>query len=198
LADTYLRSRALALTDALAIDVIRYHRACPWHDEATGKTLLVPAMVVAMRSIATNEITAVLRTRLSQEGKKIGRRMLGVARGAAVQLDADRSVTSCLYVGEGVETCMSARQIGLRPTWALGSAGAIENFPVLDGIETLKLLAERDVASERAVEACGARWHKAGREVLIYRPRHGKDFNDALQQEMQRSRQFSPSRRRPS
>lgn len=116
LADAYLRGRALKLTDALANEVIRYHDHCPWRDDATGKTIYVRAMVVAMRSIATDEITAVQRTRLSPEGKKVERRMLGVARGTAVKLDADRSVTNRLQVGEGVETCMSARQIGLKPT----------------------------------------------------------------------------------
>jgi hypothetical protein len=73
---------------------------------------------------------------------------------------------------------MAARHFGLRPTWALGSAGAIASFPVLSGIECLTLLAEYDDASARAVEACAARWHSAGREVLINRPIGGKDLND--------------------
>ncbi len=184
LVHTYLSGRALKLklTDALAGKVIRYHRACPWKD-ANGKTIRVPAMVVAMRSIATDEITAIQRTRLTPEGKKIERRMLGVAAGAAVKLDADELVTEQLIIGEGVETAMTARQIGphLRPTWALGSAGAIENFPVLDGIARLMILAENDEANERAAEVCGTRWHDAGRKVFINWPTTGNDLNDALQ-----------------
>jgi hypothetical protein len=43
-------------------------------------------------------------------------------------------------------------------------------FPVLSGIECLTLLAEHETASARAVEACGARWPGAGREVLIVEP----------------------------
>ena len=69
--------------------MIRYHRACPWGKDASGKTIRVPAMIVAMRSIATDEITAIQRTRLSRDAEKIERRMLGVAAGAAVKLDAD-------------------------------------------------------------------------------------------------------------
>src|SRR5271165_4159548 len=46
LADTYLRGRSLKLTDGLADEVIRFHRACPWRDDAAGKTIYVPAMVV--------------------------------------------------------------------------------------------------------------------------------------------------------
>ena len=60
-------------------------------------------MIVAMRSIETNEITAIQRTQLSREGKKIARRMLGVAAGAAMKLDADESVTDRLIIGEGLE-----------------------------------------------------------------------------------------------
>jgi Toprim domain len=195
LVDNYLGRRALKLTDGLADKVIRFHSTCPWRDDATGKTIRVPAMIVAMRSIDTDQITAVQRTRLSSEGKKVDRRMLGVARGAAMKLDVDRIVTNRLCVGEGVETCMSARQIGLRPTWALGSAGAIAAFPVLDGIEMLMILAENDQASERATEQCGKRWYDAGCEVFINRPTNGKDLNDALQT-MQRSRRAASGRRR--
>jgi len=156
--ETYLRRRALVLTDALADEVIRYHRKCPWQDAAADKTIFAPAMVVAMRSIATDKITAIQRTRLSQDGKKIERRMLGIASGAAVKLDDAATVTNRLHIAEGVETAMTARQIRLRPTWALGSATAIAAFPVLDDIERLTILAEHDEANERATAACGGRW----------------------------------------
>jgi hypothetical protein len=179
--DTYLFSRGLQLDEALADHVIRYHRACPWGRDAIGNTIRGPAMVVAMRSIATDEITAIHRTLLSPDAEKIERRMLGVAAGAAVKLDADETVTDRLTIGEGIETCMTARQIGLRPTWALGSAGAIAAFPVLDGVESLRILGERDEASKRARAACGARWYNAGREVLLNHSRAGKDLNDGLQ-----------------
>jgi putative DNA primase/helicase len=197
LVETYLRARALKLTDSLAGKVIRYHRACPWGKDANGKTIRVPAMVVAMRSIVTDDITAIQRTRLSQDGKKIERRMLGVAAGAAVKLDADERVTDRLIIGEGVETAMTARQIGLKPTWALGSAGAIAGFPVLDGIAKLMILAENDDASRRTAEACATRWHDAGRKVFINRPTSGNDLNDALQA-MERSRRLASGRRRAS
>jgi putative DNA primase/helicase len=150
-----------------------------------------------MRSIETDKITAIQRTRLSRDGKKIDRRMLGVASGTAVKLDADATVTDRLNIGEGVETAMTARQIGLRPTWALGSAGAIENFPVLDDIEKLMILAENDEANERATEACGGRWYDAGRKVFIVRPTTGNDLNDALRA-MRRSRRSPPGKSRVS
>jgi hypothetical protein len=154
-------------------------------------------MIVAMRSIETDAITAIQRTRLSPDAKKIERRMLGVATGAAVKLDADATVKDKLIIGEGVETAMTARRIGLKPAWALGSAGAIENFPVLGGIAMLMILAENDEANERAAETCATRWYDAGRTVLLNRPTTGNDLNDALR-EMERSRRSSPGRRRAS
>ena len=85
-----------------------------------------------------------------------------------------------LAIGEGIETVMQGRQLGFRPGWALGSAGGIKAFPVLGGIECLTIHAERDDTNARAVETCAARWHRAGREVVIIEPRSGSDLNDAM------------------
>ena len=137
------------------------------------------AMIALFRNVLTDAPQAVSRTYLDREGRKLDRKFLGPVAGAAIKLDADDAVLDGLHIGEGVETCLAARQLGLRPTWALGSAGAIAAFPVLNGIEALTLLAEQDDASARAVEACAARWHAIGREVLINRAVGGKDLNDA-------------------
>jgi hypothetical protein len=58
--------------------------------------------------------------------------------------------------------------------------GAISAFAVLPGIDALTILAETGEPSAKAVEACGRRWHEAGREVIVARPRFGSDVNDAL------------------
>jgi hypothetical protein len=178
--ETYLRSRALDLPAAIAGAVLRFNSACPWLDKDAGETIFIPCMIAAMRSIATDEITAIHRTRISPNGMKLDRRMLGVAAGAAIKLDADEGVTHGLAVGEGVETCLSARQLEIRPVWALGSTSNIATFPVLSGVACLTILAENDDASAKAVQACAERWHAAGREVLINRPTRGKDLNDAI------------------
>ena len=57
---------------------------------------------------------------------------MGPVGGAAIKLDADEDVLGGLHIGEGIETCMAARMLGLRPAWALGSAGEIAKFPVLE------------------------------------------------------------------
>ena len=77
---------------------------------------------------------------------------------------------------------LSQVALGFRPCWALGSVGAIAAFPILPGIETIILLGETDDtgASARAVKKCGQRWHDAGREVRIVKPRISGDLNDVL------------------
>jgi hypothetical protein len=170
LAEKYLADRRLELGDDLAGEVLRWHPG-------------VRAMLALFRNILTNEPQAISRTFLDCEGRKLKRMFLGPTGGAAAKLDADETVLEGLHAGEGVETCMAARQLlGLRPTWPLGSAGAIAAFPVLSGIEALTLLKERDEASARAVEECGGRWHAAGREVLINETDFGKDLNDELRE----------------
>jgi Toprim domain len=177
LAERYLRSRALALGDDVARKVVRYHPSCPWRDENTGATVGVPALVAVFRSVDDDAVTAIQRVALTPEGAKIGRRMLGIVHRAAVKLDQAGDV---LHVGEGIETMMAARQLGLAPAWALGSAGMVAHFPVTS-IGHLRICGERDEASARAVELCTRRWQAAGRQVQVVLPTVGKDLNDELQ-----------------
>ena len=176
--ERYLAGRALDLPEGA--EVLRYHPRCPWRDEVENRTIFVPAMVAAMRAIDGDAITAVHRTRLTAEGAKVDRRMLGIAAGTAVKVDADDAVTGGLSVGEGIETVLAARQLGFRPAWALTSAGAVAAFPVLAGVEALTLLQENDPTSDRAVNEAAERWHRAGREITIITPTIGSDMNDAL------------------
>jgi Toprim domain len=179
LAKWYLASRALVLTDDIASTVLRFHPACPWRDENTGRTVDVPALIAAFRSLDDDSITAIHRIRLDQPERwpKAERRMLGIVHRAAVKLDA---AGSTLAVGEGVETCLAARQLGQKPAWALGSVGMIAKFPVIEGVERLRILGEAGEASALAIQHCGRRWHRAGRKVQIVTPDVGSDLNDEL------------------
>lgn len=178
---TYLESRCLTLPDEVAGISIRFHPACPWKD-AAGKLIEVPAMVSAMRCVRTDRLKAIHRTRLTSEGLKVDRRMLGDATEAAIKLDPDEMVTAGLTAGEGIETTLAARQLGFKPAWAMGSVGGLGTLPVLSGIDALTLLSETDKsgANARAIDACGTRWHDAGRIVLTVASRSGGDINDAL------------------
>lgn len=178
LVERYLAGRGLELPDHVALTSLRYHPACPWRDEQIGMTIKVPAMIAAMRSLETHQITAVHRTRLTEDGRKVDRRMLGVAGGAAIMLDPVEGAQ--LAIGEGIESCLAGRQLGFSPVWALASAGAVGAFPILNGIAKLTILGERDHASETAVTACHGNWVHAGRTVVVALPKVGEDMNDAL------------------
>ena len=178
IAEDYLQSRALKLPDDLADAVLRFHPRCPWRNEDAGLTE-IPALLAAFRSLDDDEITGVHRIRLDQPQywPKAERRMLGIVRRAAVKFDA---VGRDLIIGEGVETCMAARQLGYRPAWALGSVGAISFFPIIDGVKGLLILGETGKASEEAIRLCGRRWHRAHRRVQVIVPDIGSDINDEL------------------
>ena len=178
LAEKYLHdARKLDLPDDLAGAVLRFHPRCPWRNEDTGATDRVPALIVPFRSIDDDTITGIHRIALNSDGSKLGRRMLGVARLAAIKFDP---IGDTLSIGEGVETCMAARQLGLGAAWALGSVGAISFFPLIDGVAQLLILGETGDASARAIKLCGKRWRKAGRRVRLAMPDTGSDFNDVL------------------
>jgi hypothetical protein len=170
LVEHYLQSRGLELDDDTAGEVLRWHSG-------------IGAMIALFRNIISDEPQAISRTFLDPEGRKLGRKFLGPVAGAAIKLDADDTVLGGLHIGEGIETCMAARKIGLRPTWALGSAGAIAAFPVLCGIEALTVVADHDAngSGERAAREAERRWIEAGREVVILRADAiGADLNDAI------------------
>jgi putative DNA primase/helicase len=184
----YLMARALDLPDDLAGAVLRFHPRCPWRNEDADKTERIPALLAAFRPIDSDDIIAVHRIRLDQPQRwpKADRRMLGLVHRAAVKLDP---VATTLIIGEGVETCMAARQcmangdIERAPVWALGSVGAISFFPVLDGVKRLIILGESGEASAQAVRLCGQRWQHAGRRVQVLYSEIGSDVNDALMME---------------
>jgi hypothetical protein len=179
LVETYLCLRRLALDDALAGRVLRFHPRCPWRNEDTGTIKYLPALIVPFRSIDDGEITGIHRIALQPDGHKLGKRMLGIVHRTAVVLDDD--VGDELAIGEGVETCMAARMLGITPVWALGSVGGITHFPVLPGIRTLRIIGENDQASTDAIELCGSRWQAAGCRVRVIKPTFDhKDLNDAL------------------
>ncbi len=97
--------------------------------------------------------------------------MLGIVHRAAVKLDAIGGDT--LAIGEGVETCMAAREFGFEPAWALGSVGAIPFFPVIPGVKQLVILGETGAAREPsrfAARVAQSRSARPGRDAERRRP----------------------------
>jgi putative DNA primase/helicase len=179
LAEIYLREhRKLELTDDLAGAVLRFHPSIRWEADEAGITTYVPALIGAFRGFDDDSIVAVHRIALNPDGSKIGRKMLGPVGNAAVKL---APVSDTLAVAEGVETAIAANMLGYGPAWALGSAGAVASLPVLLGIERLILLEENNAPSREAVDRCGRRWLRAGRQVRRVRPDNEfDDLNDEL------------------
>jgi putative DNA primase/helicase len=179
LAQRYLNEqRRLDLPDDIAGRVLRFHGACPWGSERR------PCMLTAFRLIADDRLVAVHRTALTDRGEKIDRMMLGPVAGAAIKIDDDTDVEQSLTICEGFETGLAGRQLGFRPVWALGSAGAIGAFPVLAGINALTIFAETDKkgTNKKNVRACEQRWVAAGQEALIVVPGVAGDMNDVVMQ----------------
>jgi hypothetical protein len=92
-----------------------------------------------------------------------------------------------LVVGEGIETVLAAatripyRGAPLQPAWAVLSAGALERFPILPGVERLVILVDHDRAGIDAAASCANRWQRAGRAIIRLTPKlAGTDFNDLV------------------
>jgi hypothetical protein len=102
-----------------------------------------------------------------------GQQLLQVTRSSAGYDDTEAGarIEAVLAVATGIEH----RATLLRPAWACGSAGTLEAFPVLPGVEALTILADHDAG--RAAEHCTQRWADSGREVTILTPRDLGDMN---------------------
>jgi hypothetical protein len=180
LAMAYWASRGLEEPDDAACESLRFHPNCPFGQADEGEILTPrrPCILALFRNIVTDAPQAIHRIGLRPDGTKIDRMMLGTTAGAAVKLDP---AATGLVIGEGIETVLAARQMGLRPAWAVGSAGSIAALPVLPSVATITLLEEIDGgASRRAVVTCGRRWVDAGRKARSIRPKFGKDMNDLV------------------
>ena len=177
--EDYFTSRALVLPEELCGSVLRFHPFCPWRFESTGKTEYIPCLLAAFRSIDDDVLTGVHRIRLDRPWlwPKTERKMLGLIHWSAIKLD---EAQDDLTVGEGIETCLAARVLGLGPVWAMGHVGGITKLPVLDGVRTLTILGEPGEANAHAVRICGQRWRQARRKVIISRSEVGSDHNDFL------------------
>jgi phage/plasmid primase-like uncharacterized protein len=186
-AATPLGSDAVAYFAKRGIDInavpehggLRFHQRCWWE----GRT--AACIIGRFTTAISNEPRGIWRRPISGEKPK----SLGPMAGCVLRLWPDEVVEQGLVLGEGVETVISAatrithRGTLLQPAWAACSAGNLENFPVLSGIEALTLLVDND-ASGRGQEAaakCAARWSAAGREVTRLTPKIvGADFNDLV------------------
>lgn len=181
--EAYFRHRKIEFLEQASGETVRYHPACPFAGE------YVPAMVCLVRDIVTNEPKAIHRTALTPQGDKAqvkgqSRLSLGPVAGGAIKFTPDEEVTTCLGIGEGLESALSLRhtpEFGPSPVWSLISAGGIEHFPVLAGIESLWIAVDHDETGLRVARSTGQRWQGSGAEVFLATPSTaGADLNDVL------------------
>ena len=135
-----------------------------------------------MRDPIGNAPTGIQRTALTADARKIDRMVLG-----AVSVVKLWPPGKQLVVGEGLETVLAAatrlpyRDEPLQPAWA--ALGALKQFPIIDGVERLIVLADNDAnnAGQIAAETCKQRWLQAGRRVALLMPdQPDTDFNDIV------------------
>jgi Toprim domain len=160
--------------------VLRFHPRCPF-----GPGIRHPCLVALMRDATTDTPTGIHRVALTPEARKIDRRMLGYA--GVVKL---WPAGSQLVIGEGLETVLAAatrifyRDAALQPAWSTLSAGLLERFPVLPGVERLIILVDHDPAGKSAALRCTERWTRAQRTVVRLTPKRADaDFNDLVMPE---------------
>jgi putative DNA primase/helicase len=133
-----------------------------WHEG-------ISAVIALMTDALSNEPCGIHRTYLDRDGTKCERKMLGKA--GVVRLSRDEDVLEGLGICEGVEDALAILLTGWAPVWAATSAGAIERFPVLTGIENLTVFIDEDAPGIKAAESCAERWALADREARIAHPR---------------------------
>jgi putative DNA primase/helicase len=173
----YLAARGLTLPENAPL---RFHPRA-WRNSDYGPH--GPAMVALMTLPETGEACGAHVTYLRADGagKAEGKRpkvMLGTV--GVIRLAPDEDATTGLGLAEGIETALAVMQRGRwSPVWAATSAGAMDRFPVLPGIEALTIFADADGAGIKAARECGRRWATAGREARLLAPPIG-DWNDVL------------------
>ena len=174
----YLAKRGIDLDQIPNHGGLRFQPRCPW-----GPGDYLPCVLARYTDVITCEPRGIRRRPINGEKPKT----LGPMGGCVIRLLPDEEVTQGLCLAEGVETAAFAATRIIhdgtfyRPMWAAGSAGNMETFPVLPGIDVLTLLVDNDEsgAGQKAAHVCGERWRRAGREVILRIPKErGADFND--------------------
>jgi len=176
LVETYLRGRGI--TGPIPPN-IRFHPQAPLDYE---RKWLAPGMVAIATApdgtAAGLHITALKRDGTGKADLDNPRRMFGETAGAVVQLGAIPK-SGILAVGEGLETCLSYRDVSKRTCWSALSTSGLKAMSVPPGVSKLIIAADgdnagRDAARRLAEKAC------TRCDVQIIPAPDGQDWNDVL------------------
>jgi Toprim domain len=175
----YFRSRGILL-DEMPEGALRFHPECPWLG------LKIPCVLARYSDAVTGKPKGIWRRPVDGLNAPM---TLGPMGGCVIRLWPDAQVGKRLVIGEGLETTLAAatrvahRGQPLYPAWAMGCAGNMRRFQVLDSVEQLVILVDNDSSEtgQKAGEECARRWSGAGREVIRLVPRKlDSDFNDLV------------------
>jgi len=180
--EAYLHGRDLVLPPMRTDAIIRFHPLCPRNNARQ------PALIALFRDDETDRPKAIQRIFLTPDAKKDCAMMLGPVGGCAMKLTSkaetfagELGTCDCLNICEGLETGLALLAAGHAPIWAVGSAGAIQSFPVLFGVGAICVWADNDGAGLYAAQQCYDRYVDAGRDAIIRTPEdEGCDFADFL------------------
>ena len=185
LASRYLAEvRGIDVAALPADTPLRFHPKCPF-----GRGQRLPCLLALYQDVESDTPAGIHRIALPPEvfaGAEVERRSLG--RWPSPRAIKLWPTTTILYLGEGIETVLAAATrlpyrdgAPMRPAWAAGATGGISKFPVLPGVDELRLLLDHDCAGEACAGPCRKRWQAAGRKVVRLRPpQAGHDFNDVV------------------
>jgi len=185
--EAYLRDVRKIDTVAIA-DVLDRSDAIGWHPSVIfreeGHALhdrRIGCIVGVMTDPSTAKPTGGISRTYVHEGQKVTKAK-GLGPAGVVRLSLDEDVLRGLHLAEGLETTLTAMSIGVRPTWATGSAAIMAKLPVLAGVESISVIADHDSngAGERAARELQARWEISGREVRIWKSKTLGDLNDFI------------------
>ena len=183
IAETYLRTRGIAITPDLR--ALRFHPRCFYRitDEATGKDRyeVWPVLIGTVTDL-DGKVTGVHRTWLDPSGLDKApvsspRRALGELLGHGVRFGTADDV---IAAGEGLETVLSVRTgLPTMPMAAALSANQLAAFRPPATLRRLYVAQDNDTAGERATQQLSRRAQAAGIEAVTLTPSL-KDFNDDL------------------
>jgi putative DNA primase/helicase len=175
----YLAERAIAASSP----VLRGHPACNYYDHDHGLVGRFPAVVAPILAPDGKLICAHRIYLANLEPRKKNMEVAGTLNGAAVRL---YEVDDEMGVGEGIETCLAARQLFGVPTWAALTAHGVETFHPPAGIQRLHIFGDNDSNFTGQCAAFRLAKRLAGTlEIFInIPPEPGTDWNDVLRQQV--------------
>jgi Toprim domain len=156
----------------------------PHHGQHLG------AIIGILTDPVTGDRTGGITRTYLYDGKKVDRAVSlgGIGLLGIIRLSPNDEVGTGLHLCEGIESALAAMMMGFCPMWAAGSTTTVAKFPVVNGIESLTVIADNDVkdaagreAGQQAAREVCQRWADAGREAVKKTPKAlGEDANDII------------------